>query len=148
MGKITLSDDLNFIGAAAEYFVASDLWRRGIRNVPTNQNMEFDLIAFAPNPIRVQVKGTSSWQNRQSGEPKYRNNYDRYRFDCSRSRKQYTEVDIFALVALDRLAIMYVPFTGQKYYIFKPEDFDAPMLAEVSWFYCMERLNGEKPDSD
>jgi hypothetical protein len=143
-----MSDEFNFVGAAAEHFVAHDLWRRHIGCSLTSQNMEFDLIAFTPQPVRVQVKANSRLLNRLSGEPAYAKRYDRYRFDCSRTRKGYENIDVFAFVALDKLQIMYVPFTGQRYYTFKAEDFDSPMLAEISWFYCMERLYGEIAESD
>lgn len=135
-----MSDKFNFFGAAAEHFVAHDLWRRQIECSLTSQNMEVDLIAFVRQPIRIQVKANSKISNRMSGDRVYAKRYDRYRFDCSRTRKGYENIDVFALVALDLLQVMYVPFTGQKYYTFTAEDFSSPMLSAISWFYCMERL--------
>jgi len=143
-----MSAEFNYIGTAAEHFVAYDLWRRQIECCMTAANMEYDLIAFLEEPVRIQVKATSGLKERMSGEKKYRNVYDRYRFDCTRGRKGYDNVDIFALVALDKLAIMYVPYSGRGYYTFKDEDFSSPMLSDVSWFYCMERLYGGEEQED
>lgn len=134
--------DTYFAGAAAEHFVAHDIWRRGIECVFSGQNSEFDLLAFVddPMPLRIQVKGRTSATYKLSGETKYAKHYKRYRFHGIDSQAcRYENVDLLALVALDQLAIMYVPVTGQRFYTFPEDVFSAPEISTISWEYCMQQ---------
>ena len=98
-------------GKAGEYLVCADLILRGFTAFPTEQGLPYDVImADERNLYRVQVKTTRQPQS----IPQRKNRTDKYIFHVRRcgkgGRKNYadTDVDIFALVALDTKTIGYL----------------------------------------
>ena len=108
---VECSDDLE-IGKAAEHLVCADLIMSGYRAFLSDQGLPYDiLVDIGGSLLRVQVKSTRKPKNH---DPKTRSTPG-YFFHLRRAgkggRRRYPEnaFDLYALVALDRNAIAYLP---------------------------------------
>lgn len=106
------SRELN-IGRAGEYLTMFDLLSKGYQAYLTDQGASYDIILdLGDRLIRLQVKTT---QKPSKMNKEYANNV--YMFNVRRAdrsgQRSYglNEFDGFALVALDRKAVYYYPFT-------------------------------------
>jgi hypothetical protein len=98
-------------GKAGEYLVCADLILRGHIAFPSEQGLPFDVVAvIGDKMIKIQVKATrthKSTPQRKTYSPVYLFNIKR----CGKNGKgvyQKNDVDIFALVALDKKIIGYL----------------------------------------
>lgn len=98
-------------GKAGEYLVCADLITQGYIAFPSEQGLPFDVVAEVNKKlIKIQVKttrGIMAVPQRKKYTPSYFFNIKRM---GKGGKKQYSEndVDIFALVALDRKIIGYL----------------------------------------
>lgn len=105
------SDDLE-VGKAAEHLVCADLIMSGYRAFLSDQGLAYDILVDVDGALlRVQVKSTRKPKNH---DPRTRSTPG-YFFHLRRAgkggRRRYPEsaFDLYALVALDRQAIAYLP---------------------------------------
>lgn len=103
------------IGRAGEYLVCADLLLQGYRAFLCDSGLPYDVIVENGNKlIRVQVKTT------QKQMPLTRSRNPSYLFHVRRmgkgGRKSYdnSEIDIVALVGLDKRIIGYIPISQTK----------------------------------
>jgi PD-(D/E)XK endonuclease len=101
------------IGRAGEYLAMFDLLSRGYQAYLTDQGASYDIILdLGSRLLRLQVKTT---QKPSKMNKEYANNV--YIFNVRRAGRngqrayELGEFDGFALVALDRKAVYYYPFT-------------------------------------
>lgn len=105
-----ISKELN-IGRAGEYITLADLLLKGVQAFDTAQGVEYDVIAQVDGRlIKIQVKTTQKMKlRRQAFNPIYF-------FHIKRTGKGGVKVyekgsfDAFALVAIDRREVYYLPF--------------------------------------
>ena len=109
--EVEFSDDLE-TGKAAEHLVCADLIMSGYRAFLSDQGLPYDILVDVDGSLlRVQVKSTRKPKNH---DPKTRVTPG-YLFHLRRAgkggRRRYAEnsFDLYALVALDRQAIAYLP---------------------------------------
>ena len=124
-------------GRAGDFIAAAALSRMGVQNV-ISQQPGFDLVAFVPKPVRIEVKSASkpASENRR-----------RYSFITSRGTKKKIRLsseiaDVVCLVALpERCALFKLigDITGSNTRI-RIEEF-TPRNETASWLDVMERLN-------
>lgn len=100
------------IGKAGEYLVCADLILAGHTAFPSEQGLSFDVVGVINNKlIRIQVKTTRTTK----AMPQRKKYTPSYIFHIGRmgkhGKKSYSvnDVDLFALVALDRRIISYIP---------------------------------------
>jgi len=124
------------VGRAGDFIAAAALSRMGVQNV-ISQQPGFDLVAFVPEPVRIEVKTAS----KRSSE-----NDEMYAFMTSRgSRKKNLltreTADVVCLVALpERLAIFrhIDEITGSNTRIYAYQF--TGLNEEKSWFETVECL--------
>ncbi len=129
------------VGRAGDFIAAAALSRMGVQNV-ISQQTGFDLVAFIPEPIRVEVKTAS----KRSSE-----NNNLFAFMTSRGASKKIRLtnetaDICCLVALpERCALFRLigDITGSNTRI-RAEEF-TPENETQSWLDVMEKLN-DSPD--
>jgi len=129
------------VGRAGDFIAAAALSRMGVQNV-ISQQTGFDLVAFIPEPIRVEVKTAS----KRSSE-----NNNLFAFMTSRGASKKIRLtsetaDICCLVALpERCALFRLigDITGSNTRI-RAEEF-TPENETASWLDVMEKLN-DSPD--
>jgi hypothetical protein len=99
------------IGKVGEYLVCADLIMKGYIAFPSEQGLSFDVVLVSNNKLyKLQVKTTRGVQP----VPQRKTRTDKYLFHIRRcgkhGRRSYldSEVDIFAIVALDTKAIGYL----------------------------------------
>lgn len=99
-------------GKAGEYLVCADLILRGYVAFPSEQGLPFDVVCEVSGKLlKVQVKTT----RKPIPVPQRVNRTDKYCFHVRRCGKggrrsyQDSDVDLFALVALDSKSIGYLP---------------------------------------
>lgn len=113
-------------GKAGEYLVCADLILKGFVAFPSEQGLSFDVVLSATGRLyKLQVKTT----RRPIPIPQRKKRTEKYCFHVRRcgkgGRRSYAneEVDIFALVALDRRSIAYLKSSDTKQTMFfLPED--------------------------
>lgn len=100
------------IGKAGEYLVCADLILKGYIAYPSEQGLPYDVVLDTGNRLlKVQVKTTRTHKQ----TPQRVNNSNTYIFNVKRrgkfNRQVHTETscDLFALVALDRRIVGYLP---------------------------------------
>jgi len=108
---VECSDDLE-VGKAAEHLVCADLIMSGYRAFLSDQGLPYDILVDVDGALlRVQVKSTRKPKNhdpRTRATPGY---FFHLRRSGKGGRRRYPEnaFDLYALVALDRQAIAYLP---------------------------------------
>lgn len=123
------------IGKAGEYLVCADLILAGHVAFPSEQGLPFDVVAVVNDRIfKIQVKTT----RRLKAVPQRKLRSDKYLFNIRRcgkgGRKIYlkNDVDVFALIALDKRIIGYLKADNVKQSMhFLPEDGQNIKLAKV-----------------
>ena len=104
------SKELN-IGRAGQYYVLADLLLRGVKAFSTDEGVNYDVVADVGKLIRLQVKTTQKQTLARIRKTPV------YFFHLRRAGKggkrkyQLGEFDGFALVALDKKEVFYLPFT-------------------------------------
>jgi len=129
------------VGRAGDFIAAAALSRMGVQNV-ISQQTGFDLVAFVPEPVRIEVKTAS----KRSSE-----NNNLFAFMTSRGASKKIRLtsetaDICCLVALpERCALFRLigDITGSNTRI-RAEEF-TPENETASWLDVMEKLN-DSPD--
>jgi hypothetical protein len=111
-----LIDDLA-AGKAGEYLVCADLILQGHIAFPSEQGLPYDVVAEVDDTLyRIQVKTTRAYRavpQRKTYTPSYIFHIKR----CGKNgAKEYrpSAVDIFALVALDKRVVGYLPACSVK----------------------------------
>ena len=108
---VECSDDLE-VGKAAEHLVCADLIMSGYRAFLSDQGLPYDILVDVDGALlRVQVKSTRKPKNhdpRTRATPGY---FFHLRRAGKGGRRRYPEnaFDLYALVALDRQPIAYLP---------------------------------------
>lgn len=108
---VECSDDLE-VGKAAEHLVCADLIMSGYRAFLSDQGLPYDILVDVDGALlRVQVKSTRKPKNhdpRTRSTPGY---FSHLRRAGKGGRRRYPEnaFDLYALVALDRQTIAYLP---------------------------------------
>lgn len=104
-------------GKAGEYLVCADLISKGYIAFPSEQGLPFDVVVEANGKLlKLQVKSTRSIK----AVPQRKKYIPSYLFHIKRmgkgGKKEYSisDVDIFALVALDKKIIGYLPANKVK----------------------------------
>jgi hypothetical protein len=118
-------DDLQ-AGKAGEYIVCADLILQGFIAYPSEQGLRYDVVVDTGKKLlKIQVKTT----RKPYKVPQRVNDTEKYCFNVRRcgkgGRQSYKEsdVDIFALVALDTKAIAYIKTADiRQTMFFLPED--------------------------
>lgn len=106
------------IGKAGEHFVCFDLILKGYIAFQGEQGLPFDVLMMDDSrSYKIQVKSTMAPVNMPSRKNKNRSylfsmGYNGNRRRNSRYKKEH--VDIFALVALDRKTVAYIPYCDAK----------------------------------
>jgi hypothetical protein len=110
---VECSDDLE-VGKAAEHLVCADLIMSGYRAFLSDQGLSYEILVDVDGALlRVQVKSTRKPKNhdpRTRATPGY---FFHLRRAGKGGRRRYPEnaFDLYALVALGRRAIAYLPVT-------------------------------------
>jgi hypothetical protein len=123
-------------GRAGDFIAAAALSRMGIQNV-ISQQTGFDLVAFVPQPIRIEVKTAS----KPAAENKRRYSFITSRGTSKKIRLSPEVADVVCLVALrERCALFKLvgDITGSNTRILI-EEF-TPRNETASWLDVMERL--------
>lgn len=108
-----ISKELN-LGRAGEYIVLADLLLNGIQAFDTGQGVAYDVIAEINNRlIKLQVKTTQKM--RLLADHKNPNYFFHLKRAGKNGSKHYSigDFDAFALVALDRKIVFYLPFDNK-----------------------------------
>ena len=121
------------LGKAGEYLVCADLIIKGFVAFPSEQGLSFDVVLAANGRLyKVQVKTT----RKPIPVPQRARRTEKYCFNVRRCGKggrcsyESGDVDLFALVALDRRAIGYLKASEAKQTMFfLPEDAE-PLAVE------------------
>ena len=129
------------VGRAGDFIAAAALSRMGVQNV-ISQQTGFDLVAFVPEAIRIEVKTAS----KRSSE-----NNKLFSFVTSRGTKKKLRLtshtaDVCCLVALPQRCALFKlidDITGSNTRI-RAEEF-TPQNETASWLDVMEKLN-DSPD--
>jgi hypothetical protein len=129
------------VGRAGDFIAAAALARMGVQTV-ISQQTGFDLVAFIPQPIRIEVKTAS----KRSSE-----NNKRYAFMTSRGHNKKLRLtdetaDVCCLVALpERCALFRLigEITGSNTRILTDEF--TPKNETQSWLDVTEKMN-DSPD--
>lgn len=97
------------VGRAGEAFVECDLLRRGVQVHRTSPGSGYDLVADHDGRLfRVEVKTTAGPVMKRKGGG---SSQIVYRFPFAKdNREKYLNVEVFAFVALDQPAVIYVPW--------------------------------------
>lgn len=105
-----ISKELN-IGRAGEYIVLADLLMNGVQAYDTAQGVSYDIVADINNKlIRIQVKTTQKMRViKDKSNPIYFFHIKRAGKGGNHFYKKI-DFDCFALVALDRKEVFYLPF--------------------------------------
>ena len=118
------------VGKAGEYLVCADLIIKGYIAFPSEQGLHFDVVMFDGDHLyKIQVKTT----RKPMPVPQRVERTDKYMFQVRRcgkgGRHSYGEsdVDIFALVALDTRSIGYLRASEAKQTMFFLPDNVIPM---------------------
>ena len=118
------------LGKAGEYLVCFDLIKRGYTAYPSEQGLPYDLILDVGDALyKVQVKATREPYK----VPQRKNITKKYLFHVNRcgkkAKKEYThnDVDIFALVGIDKMIIGYLPSDKVKQTMFFLPDGEKPI---------------------
>lgn len=108
-------------GKAGEYLVCADLISLGYIAYPSEQGLQYDVVCdVGGRLLRIQVKSTRTKQP----VPQRVNRTQSYLFHVRRfgkmGRKSYTnkDLDIVALVALDKKLVAYIPIQETKQTMF------------------------------
>lgn len=106
------------IGKAGEYLVCADLILNGHIAYPSEQGLPYDvLLDINGDILKVQVKSTRAPKHilqRKTDIPAYIFHIGINGKKASRKKYDNSQVDIFALVALDSRRIAYLPFFNHK----------------------------------
>ena len=109
------------IGKAGEYLVCADLILKGYVAFPSEQGLSFDVVLYANGKLyKLQVKTTRC----PMPVPQRVKRTDKYLFHVRRcgkgGRRAYnnTDIDLFALVALDTKSIGYMKVSDAKQTMF------------------------------
>lgn len=108
---VECSDDLE-VGKTAEHLVCADLIMSGYRAFLSDQGLPYDiLVDIEGTLLRVQVKSTRKPKNHGSSTRSMPGYFFHLRRAGKGGRRRYPEnaFDLYALVALDRQAVAYLP---------------------------------------
>jgi|SRR3990167_4934221 len=134
-------------GKAGEYLVCADLILKGYVAFPSEQGLSFDVVLYAKDRlIKIQVKSTRG----PMPVPQRVKRTDKYLFHVRRcgkgGRHAYlaTDVDIFALVALDSKTIGYMKASDAKQTMFFLPETSKPLKVERGRACIVKRLSHYK----
>ena len=122
------------LGKAGEYFVCFDLIKRGYTAYTSEQGLPYDIVLDVGNNLyKVQVKTTREPYK----VPQRKNTTKKYLFHVNRcgknTKKEYTrnDVDIFALVGIDKMIVGYLPSDKVKKTMFFLPDGETPIKSAI-----------------
>lgn len=98
-------------GKAGEYIVCADLILSGYTAFLSDQGMQYDVVLdYNGKLLKVQVKSTRIHKNNDKGVPSYIFNIGSNGKGNRRKKYNQSQINIFALVALDSRKTAYMPF--------------------------------------
>lgn len=122
------------LGKAGEYLVCFDLIKQGYIAYPSEQGLPYDVILDVGNNLyKIQVKTTREPYK----IPQRKNITKKYLFHVNRCGKKakfgysQNDVDIFALVGIDKMIIGYLPADIVKKTMFFLPDGEKPIKSAV-----------------
>ena len=124
------------VGRAGDFIAAAALSRMGVQNV-ISQQTGFDLVAFTPDPLRIEVKTAS----KRSSQNKKLYAFMTSRGTSKKLRLTSETADICCLVALPQRCALFKlidDITGSNTRI-RAEEF-TPQNETQSWLDVMEKL--------
>ena len=103
------------IGRAGEFIALADILLHDIQAYPTDQGVGYDIVADVDGKLlRIQVKTTKTMRTiTQRSNPIYFFHIKRHGKDGVKFYK-YNDFDCYALVALDKRLVFYLPFNKAK----------------------------------
>jgi hypothetical protein len=129
------------LGKAGEHLVCADLLLKGNTAFLADQGVPYDIVVDTGSKIvRVQVKSTQYPKNSQKGR-----RTDTYFYHIRRAGRganriyEGSEFDMFALVALDRKLIAYIPIADapKQYVAMRVPEFDYGEGGKASRHFSM-----------